>query len=119
MGSSMEEQQRIVDEMNGEGLVVAGDDPRDFLDAVWQDPRQPMARRVKVALELMPYHHPKLSVTAHFGDEASFGALLDKAIARSQAPPKLIEHNPHETSPTVQWSGPISRPVRRLSNDER
>ena len=32
---SMEEQQRIVDELNGEGL--ASDDPRDFLDAVWRD----------------------------------------------------------------------------------
>lgn len=114
MGSSMEEQQRIVDEMNGEGLVVAGDDPRDFLDAVWQDPRQPMARRVKVALELMPYHHPKLSVTAHFGDEASFGAMLDKAIARSQAPPKMIELRPNETKAPPQWSGPMSRPRRQL-----
>jgi hypothetical protein len=50
---SAAEQQRIIDEMNGEGLEVASNDPQDFLDAVWRDPRQPMARRVKVALELI------------------------------------------------------------------
>ena len=91
---SMEEQQRIVDELNGEGL--ASDDPRDFLDAVWGDRHQPMARRVKVALELMPYLHPRLAVTAVSNvSGADFASLLEKAIARSCAPLQ-IDHQPNE-----------------------
>jgi hypothetical protein len=40
-------------------------------------------------------------------DSASFAALLDKAIARSPSPPKLIEHSPEETAHGVQWTGPL------------
>jgi hypothetical protein len=92
---TVEQQQLIVDEMNGEGLAAEGDDPFPFLIAVKNDPRQPMARRVKVALELMPYYHPKLSAMAVSSMNSNdFAKLLDKAIERSRgngrnAPPQL------------------------------
>ena len=51
---------------------------------------------------------PKLTAMAIDSmDGASFAAMLDKAIARSQAPPKMIEHRPGETAPSVKWSGPL------------
>ena len=33
--------------------------------------------------------------------------MLDRAIARSQSPPKLIEHSPEETAEGVTWSEPL------------
>ena len=40
-------------------------------------------------------------------DGASFAAMLDRAIADPQTPPKMIEHRPSETAPSVKWSGPV------------
>jgi hypothetical protein len=46
------DQQQIVDEMNGEGLQVPSDiEPVEFLMAIYRDPRQPMNRRMKAAIE--------------------------------------------------------------------
>ena len=92
--------------------------PLEFLRAVYLNDQLPLSVRMRAAIEAAPYYHAKLSVTAVLGDEASFGAMLDRAIARSQAPPKVIQHRADETSPSVSWSGPMSRPVRRLVSDE-
>ena len=55
-----------------------------------------MAGRVKVALELMPYHHPKLAVTAVSNiSGADFASTLERAVLRSRAPLQ-IEHQPAE-----------------------
>ena len=43
------------------------------------------------------YETPKLAVTTNLSNE-SFAAMLDRAIARSRAPPKQIEHRPDETA---------------------
>ena len=67
----------------------------------------------------LQHEHPKLTAMAIDSmDGASFAAMLDRAIERSKAPPKVIEHDPRESAPSVSWSGPISRPIRRLTGDE-
>ena len=53
-----------------------------------------------------PSKTPKLAVTTNLSNE-SFAAMLDRAIARSQAPPKQIEHRPDETAGGIAWSGPL------------
>ena len=46
----------------------------------------------------LQHEHPKLTAMAIDSmDGASFAAMLDRAIVRSQAPPKMIEHRPNET----------------------
>jgi hypothetical protein len=79
------DQQQIVDELNGEGLQVPPDiEPVEFLMAIYRDPRQPMGRRMKAAIEAAQYRHPKLGViaTTNLSDQ-DFAALLDRAIERS------------------------------------
>jgi hypothetical protein len=36
-----------------------------------------------------------------------FASLLERAIARSQAPPKQIELRANETAAPVAWTGPL------------
>jgi hypothetical protein len=78
-----------------------------FLQKIYRSPRQPIVRRMRAAALALPFESPKPAVTAVLGDEASFAAMLDRAIARSQAPPKMIELRPDETSPSVKWKGPL------------
>ena len=85
----LEEQQQIIDEMNGEGPRVAPDTaPVEFLQAIYRDHRQPMNRRMRAAIEAAPYVHPKLAATVLLNGE-DFAQRLDKAIARSHG--RLIE----------------------------
>jgi hypothetical protein len=66
-----------------------------------------LVRRMRAAMAALQHEHPKLTAMAIDSmDGASFAAMFDKAIARSQAPPKMIEHRPGETAPSVKWSGP-------------
>ena len=92
----LEQQQQLVDEMNGEGLQVPADiEPLDFLLAIMRDPRQPMARRQKAATDAAQYRHPKLGAVAHtIMNGETFAAMLDKAIERSGTAMKQIEHQP-------------------------
>lgn len=109
----IEAQQQRLDWLNGEGLEVSADaTPIDFLCAVYRDPRQPMSRRLKAAIEAAPYAHPKLAVTA-FIDGADFAHRLERAVERSQ--PKLIEAKAEPTRKVIEaqpllsdQSGPIS-----------
>jgi hypothetical protein len=87
--------------------LAPGETSLSFLRKIYRSPRQPIVRRMRAAALALPFESPKLAVTAVLGDEASFAAMLDRAIARSQAPPKLTEHRPDETAPSVQWSGPL------------
>jgi len=70
-------------QIDGEGLEVPADaSPIDFLCAIFRDPRQPMHRRLKAAIEAAPFCHPSLKATAVIlgGD---FASKLEKAIKRS------------------------------------
>ena len=100
--------------------LAPGEISLSLLQKIYRSPRQPIVRRMRAAMAALQHEHPKLTAMAIDSmDGASFAAMLDRAIERSKAPPKLIEHRANESAPSVQWSGPISRPTRRLSSDER
>ena len=64
--------------------------------------------QMRLLIELLPYHAPKLTAVATTSlDGGSFAALLDKAIERSRAPLKLIEAEPVEQHPPEEMKGPM------------
>jgi hypothetical protein len=78
----------------------------DFLQKVYRSPRQPLAVRMRAAALAIPFESPKLTamaVSAMNGDH--FATMLEKAIARSQAPLKQIELKPYD--------GPVLEPRPR------
>ena len=86
-----ENQQQRLDELNGEGLEI---DPRatplEFLQTVYRNPKQPMQRRLKAAIEAAEYVHPRLAVTATL-NAGDFADQLEQAIKRSRM---VIEAKP-------------------------
>ena len=62
-------------------------DPKDFLRAVYLDVNLPLSVRMRAAIELMPYVHPKLAVTAVIREQ-DFATLLDQRIAMT-LPPRI------------------------------
>jgi hypothetical protein len=79
-----ENQQQRLDELNGEGLEI---DPKatplEFLQTVYRNPKQPMQRRLKAAIEAPEYVHPRLAVTATI-NSGDFATQLDQAVERSR-----------------------------------
>jgi hypothetical protein len=108
--------QRWLDELN-ESEGPPAETALGLLQAIYRNPMEPTSVRMRAASIAIPFESPKLSVTTVLGDEASFAAMLDRAIERSKAPPKVIDHRADETSPSVSWSGPMHRPIRRLRNE--
>jgi hypothetical protein len=120
----MDDFQARLDELNGEGLVVAADaTPVDFLMAIFRSPQQPMSRRLRAAEAAAPYCHPKLAVTA-LVEGADFATALDRAVKRSDAARiktidavKVPEIEPPKVPPkTDVWLRPTvaDRRLRRL-----
>jgi len=74
--------------------LEAYEDEYDFLMKVVRSPRPPMSRRIRAAIEALPYRRPMLGAVA-IGQLSGkdFASLLERAILRSQtgAPLKLIE----------------------------
>ncbi len=88
--------------------LAPGETSLSLLQKIYRSPRQPIVRRMRAAMAALQHEHPKLTAMAIDSmDGASFAAMLDRAIARSQTPPKMIEHRPSETAPSVKWSGPL------------
>ena len=72
-------------EDDGEGLEVPADaSPVDFLQAIYRDPRQPMHRRLRAAVECAPFCHPTLKATAVLLG-SDFATKLENAVKRSEA----------------------------------
>ena len=67
----------------------------DLLQAVYRDPRQLMARRLRAATVAIPFEHPKLSITANHSG-VGFARSLEACIERSgkrlviDAPPRRL-----------------------------
>jgi hypothetical protein len=59
-------------------------DPLNFLKAVYMDAKLPLSVRMRAAIELLPFTHPKLSVTAMV-NEQDFATLLDRRLKRIEA----------------------------------
>jgi len=62
----------------------ANEDEYDFLLKIVRDPKQPMSRRMRAAIEALPYRRPKLGAVA-IGQMSGkdFATLLERAILRS------------------------------------
>jgi hypothetical protein len=56
-------------------------DPLSFLKAVYMNADLPLSVRMRAAIELMPFMHPKLAVTAVV-NEQNFAELLDRRLQR-------------------------------------
>jgi hypothetical protein len=72
------------------------------------------AQQMRLLIELLPYHAPKLMAVANV-TEGSFAKMLDAAIARSQ--PKLLELKPEapsEPEPTEHSASELKGPMSQL-----
>jgi hypothetical protein len=67
-------------------------DPRTFLEAIYMNADLPLSVRMRAAIELLPFTHPKLAVTAVVND-GDFASLLDRRLKRIEEM-KLIEAKP-------------------------
>jgi hypothetical protein len=70
-------------------------DPLAFLKAVYLNADLPLSVRMRAAIEVLPFTHPKLAVTAQI-TENDFAVLLDRRIKHMEAmkmipPPQPIE----------------------------
>ena len=74
-------------------LEVAEDETSlDFLQKVYRSSRQPLSTRMRAAAIALPFESPKLTAMAVSSMNGEhFAAMLERAIARSQAPLKQIE----------------------------
>ena len=97
--------QRRIDEINTEGQ-----EPRsalEYVQDVYKGCRAADPWRMRAAIAALPFESPKLAVSTTILDEGDLADPLERAILRSQSPPKMIEHRPGETAPSVKWSGPL------------
>ena len=67
-------------------------DPLDFLKAVYMNAELPLSVRMRAAIELLPFTHPKLAVVAQV-TENDIATLLDNRLKRIEQM-KLIEATP-------------------------
>jgi hypothetical protein len=66
-------------------------DPLAFLKAVYMNAGLPLSVRMRAAIEVLPFTHLKLAVTAQVSDMNDFAVVLDQRIKRYEEM-KLIEH---------------------------
>ena len=77
---------RQVDEEEKEEVVelAPGETSLDFLQRVYRSVTQPMSRRMRAAIEALPFETPKLGAVAIASLTANdFAAALDRALERS------------------------------------
>ncbi len=78
--------------------------------------RRPTSQQMRAATEALPFESAKFTAVAvgHF-QEGTFADLLDRAIARSRAPLKLIEAKPvTEQHPPSELKGNFPKLRRRV-----
>jgi hypothetical protein len=80
-------------------------DPLVFLKTVYLNADLPLSVRMRAAIEVLPFTHPKLAVTAQVTEMNDFASLLDKRIRRMEEA-KLIEH---QASQRVEIKPPLVR----------
>jgi hypothetical protein len=98
-------------------------DPKVFLEAVVADADLCLRERMRAAVELLPYIHPKLMVTAQVSEQ-SFAELLEKRIKKFEQmngkTPQVIEHTQTQVEPRPQIEAPTdARPNHPITNDRR
>jgi hypothetical protein len=88
-------QQALIDEIN-EREAPDGETALGLLQAVYRDKRVPLYTRMKAARECLPFESPRLAVTGYIKDDATFAAALERALVRSNAAMRVIEHDADE-----------------------
>jgi hypothetical protein len=86
--------------------VVSPENALEYLQSIYRNPSEPDGRRMRAAVAALPFERPKLTamaVSSMSGND--FAAMLERAIARSQAPLKQIELKANETVAGVAWTG--------------
>jgi len=83
-------------------------DPLSFLKAVYMNADLPLSVRMRAAIELLPFTHPKLAVVAQVS-ENDLATLLDRRLKRiEQMEMKVIEAKP-TPQPQVEVKAPLPR----------
>ena len=82
-----------------------------LLQVVYRSAALPLPTRMRAAAIAIPFEHPKLAVTAVIGSD-DLAERLDRAIARTNGTPKVIEAAPiqRELPPTGPRPTPMSAP---------
>jgi len=105
----------MLDTVIGDLAEVAqeGDEPpvfegnaHELLKASYQGRYRPTPVQLRAAMVALPFEGPKLTAMAVSSlNSNDFACMLERAIARSQAPLKQIELKANETVPGVAWTG--------------
>ena len=74
---------------------IGGTNALEFLQAIYRSGNVPLSVRMRAAIEALQFESPKLSATATLTSE-DFAQRLERAIARSGAGARLIEHREQE-----------------------
>jgi hypothetical protein len=80
-------------------------DPLKFLTAVYMNADLPLSVRMRAAIEVLPFTHPKLAVVAQV-TENDIATLLDRRIKRMEQM-KVIEAQPR--TQTIDAPKPLPR----------
>jgi hypothetical protein len=84
------------------------DNSLEFLQSIYRDIAQPLALRMRAAIEALPFETPKLTAVASAEfDGRTFAELLDRAIERSHGM-RLIEAMPVEQHNAEELKGPMA-----------
>jgi hypothetical protein len=93
-------------EEEGEELTLSS---LELLQSIYRDCKVSLSTRMRAAALAIPFESPKLAVMAVSSmNGQDFGSMLDRAIARSQAPPKLIEHRSEKQQGPTNSQSPRS-----------
>ena len=89
-------------------------DPLSFLKAVYMNVELPLSVRMRAAIELLPFTHPKLAVTAMVSEQ-DFATVLDRRLKRiEEMKAKAIEATPLIDGEKVDVRLPPVVPDRRF-----
>ena len=81
----------------------------EYLQGIYNDPRQSTSVRMRAAIECLPFENPKLSATAIATMNGNdFASALDRAIERSKQPVPLLNGPAPPELPVEELKKPFS-----------
>ena len=101
-------------------------DPLSFLKAVYMNAELPLSVRMRAAIEVLPFTHPKLAVTAVMSEQ-DFATVLDRRLKRIEEM-RLLENKVVNGSTTItdrtidpepQPTPPTPAPLNRIYDKRR